>query len=108
MKEGAGLYQQAGSIGLVRRAPHPYTAKVFINWFLSREGQLAFQKIGDGSRGGNSRRIDIPKDMVHPELALRKGVKYFDTNKPKYQVALVDVIRPMAKKIIAERRKRKK
>jgi len=107
-KEGSFMTPRNGALALPKRAAHPNAAKVYINWFLSREGQLAFQKIGDGSRGGNSRRIDIPKDMVHPELALRKGVKYFDTNKPKYQVALVEVIRPMAKKIIAERRKRKK
>lgn len=41
LKEGANLVFGGGTIGLVNRAPHPNAAKLFINWFLSREGQLA-------------------------------------------------------------------
>ena len=43
-KEGGGLVQQFGTVALVNRAPHPNAAKVFLNWFLSREGQSDFQK----------------------------------------------------------------
>ena len=44
-KEGGGLVQQFGTLTLVNRAPHPNAAKVFINWLLSRKGQIALQKI---------------------------------------------------------------
>ena len=43
-KEGGGLVQQFGT-WLVNRAPHPNAAKVFINWLLSRKGQIALQKL---------------------------------------------------------------
>jgi len=77
MKEGAGLIVSGGSISIVNKAPHPNAAKVFINWFLSREGQTAMQTVGAGS--ANSRRIDIPKDMVQPRRLPQPGVRYVDT-----------------------------
>lgn len=76
MKEGAALIVSGGAITLVNRAPHPNAAKVFINWFLSREGQIALQSVGGGST--NSQRIDIPKDMVQPERIPQKGINYLD------------------------------
>jgi len=77
MKEGAGLIVSGGAISIVNRAPHPNAAKVFINWYLSREGQTALQLGGGGT--ANSRRIDIPKDMVQPNRRPQKGVTYIDT-----------------------------
>lgn len=85
LKEGAGLYQQAGSITLVNRAPHPNAAKIFINWFLSPEGQHALQKVFFKSQGSapDSLRIDIPKDNVLPEDRREEGVKYMDMDTPE-------------------------
>jgi ABC-type Fe3+ transport system substrate-binding protein len=80
MKEGAGLVSQYGTMGLVNNAPHPNAAKVFINWFLSREGQLTLQraiaKAGDDAP--DSLRIDISKDDVPAENRRMEGVKYLD------------------------------
>ncbi len=68
---------------MVNRSPHPNAAKVFINWFLSAEGQLTLQrslaKIGDAP---NSLRIDISKDDVPPMDRRVKGVKYLDLETP--------------------------
>lgn len=77
MKEGAGLAPRAGSIVLIKDAPHPNAAKVFVNWFLSRAGQIAVQK-ASRSRGDNSLRIDIPKDDVAKQARRVKGVKYLN------------------------------
>ncbi len=77
MKEGAGLIVSGGGISLVNRPRHPNAAKVFINWVLSREGQIALQSVGGGST--NSRRIDIPKDIIMPSRLPQKGVKYINT-----------------------------
>ena len=44
LKEGAALHTQYGTLGLLNQAPNPNAAKVFINWFLSREGQRTLQK----------------------------------------------------------------
>ena len=51
MKEGVGLSSRVGYVALLNRAPHPNTAKVFINWFLSREGQDAYQRVQFQARG---------------------------------------------------------
>ena len=83
-KEGSSFSAGGGSLSLINQAPHPNAAKVFINWMLSRNGQIALQKLGDPDDPANSRRIDIPKDDVPPENRLQPGVKYFDVVKPEY------------------------
>jgi iron(III) transport system substrate-binding protein len=83
-KEGGSSSAAGGTLGLMSRAPHPNAAKLFINWFLSREGQIAMQKFGRPD-AHNSRRIDIPKDDVDPYNRLEPGKKYFDLAKPEFQ-----------------------
>lgn len=84
MKEGAALTSRQGIVGLVNRAPHPNAAKVFVNWFLSREGQITLLQ-AVASAGGNppdSLRIDVPKDDVLPEDRRIEGVKYIELDVP--------------------------
>ena len=82
-KEGVNLSSAFGSLALMNRAPHPNAAKVFVNWFLSREGQTLFQKVmsmpGDAK---NSRRVDVPKDHIPPDEQRRDKMSYFDTDDP--------------------------
>jgi iron(III) transport system substrate-binding protein len=83
-KEGSSFSAGGGSMGYMNQAPHPNAAKVFINWFLSRKGQMALQRLGDVDDPANSRRIDIPKDDIPPDSRLQPGIKYFDVVKPEY------------------------
>jgi iron(III) transport system substrate-binding protein len=85
-KEGQGLTTGGGSISLVKGAPHPNAAKVFINWFLSRRGQIALQSSNDlyGELPPNSRRIDIPKDMLAPDNRMVEGRTYTDISRSEY------------------------
>lgn len=53
--EGAVTIPAPG-IGVLKNAPHPNAARVFVNWLLSDEGQKAFHQ----PRGGTSIRKDIP------------------------------------------------
>ena len=64
----------------------PNAARVFINWFLSRKGQTALQKSNDlyGELPPNSRRIDIPKDMLPAENRLVEGRKYLDVARHEF------------------------
>ena len=78
MKEGAWISAGGGGVTLLNRAPHPNAAKVFINWLLSREGQLTLQSMEGGA--ANSRRMDIPKDMIPARLRLEEGVNYLDVD----------------------------
>jgi iron(III) transport system substrate-binding protein len=80
-KEGINISSAFGQLALMNRAPHPNAAKVFINWYLSREGQIAFQK--EMSQPGdpkNSRRLDVPKDHVPAQEQRTENLKYFDSD----------------------------
>ena len=83
-KEGSSFSAGGGSVSYMNQAPHPNAAKVFLNWFLSRKGQIALQKLGDVDDPANSRRIDIPKDDIPPDNRMQPGLKYFDVVKPEY------------------------
>ena len=80
--DGAMLTSGAGSIALINRPPHPNAAIVFINWFLSRDGQLAWQKQTDR----NSLRTDIAKNSITnwQERVPQENSNYIFTNLPKY------------------------
>lgn len=105
-KEGQGLTTGGGSLSLVKGGPHPNAAKVFINWFLSRKGQMALQRHQDlyGELPPNSRRIDIPKDGLPPDNMLIEGRKYLDISQAKF--ADLTPIFKLAKEIMAAREKR--
>lgn len=82
-KEGDTISTGSGHIVTFKNAPHPNAAKVYINWFLSRDGQLAWQKL----TGRNSFRTDIPKDMIRykDEQVPKEGGKYLLSSLPQYE-----------------------
>ena len=85
LKEGVGLSSSVGHIALINRAPHPNAAKVFINWFLSREAQATHQKLSFDHKGPvDSLRIDIPKDYIPLTDRRQDGVKYLDLDDQKF------------------------
>ena len=98
-KEGAPLSTTSGNIAMFDRAPHPNAARVLINWLLSREGQIAFQK---KRQGRDSLRIDIPKDDVREDVRRRKGVKYSVLVDPKYMD--IDPVRKLVKEVWRRKR----
>jgi ABC-type Fe3+ transport system substrate-binding protein len=55
LKEGAPSSNGSGVIGIVKGPPHPNAAKVFLNWFLSKEGQELFVKVMRQA----TRRLDV-------------------------------------------------
>lgn len=59
---------------------------MFVNWYLSRKGQMALQNMDDpfGSEYRNSLRIDIPKDAIPVTHRLTEGVRYLDITRPEY------------------------
>jgi iron(III) transport system substrate-binding protein len=86
-REGVGVETRAKTLVMMNKAPHPNAAKLFINWFLSREGQIDFQKISGkfidaGAEG--SLRMDIPKDDIPPRNRLQAGVRYVPQWNPEY------------------------
>jgi iron(III) transport system substrate-binding protein len=85
MKEGVGLSSRVGYIALLNRAPHPNAARVFINWFLSREGQEAYQRVQFHARNAvDSLRIDVAKDYIPVADRRAEGVRYLDVDEQDY------------------------
>jgi iron(III) transport system substrate-binding protein len=58
--EYGGGNVSASGIAVFTKAPHPNAAKVFVNWFLSQEGQMAWTKAHNNPPPRNSRRSDVP------------------------------------------------
>jgi ABC-type Fe3+ transport system substrate-binding protein len=74
-----------GSVALPSQPPHPNAARVFVNWLLSREGQIALQRTTNTPYNSEeSLRTDVPKDLVRNELRRIDGVKYLLVDKPEY------------------------
>ena len=81
MKEGA-LLQMGGSnqIAVMTKPAHPNAQKLYANWWLSREGQKAFQEL---DRDYQSVRTDLPIDPISEERRRRDGVDYVFTDASK-------------------------
>lgn len=66
IKEGYYAGTGSGNLAIMKNAPHPNAAKVFVNWLLSKEGQEAFTK----AMGQPTRRFDVDtkwtKEFGHP------------------------------------------
>ena len=57
-----------GALSVLAKPPHPNAAKLYVNWWLTREGQTHFQQAtADGGKYYTSARTDIPTDMVAPQ-----------------------------------------
>jgi iron(III) transport system substrate-binding protein len=55
LKEGSYVAVGVGAPVLIKNSPSPNAAKVFINWFMSKEGQEVWGK----AHGHASRRVDV-------------------------------------------------
>ncbi len=86
LSEGGTLSSSGGTLSVLQNAPHPNATKVFINWLLSREGQIEVQKGRKGRprTGSNSLRIDIAKNDVPEENKRKEGVDYFDADDSRF------------------------
>ncbi|MEA2659308.1 MAG: hypothetical protein QOF64_1904 [Candidatus Binatota bacterium] len=80
LKEASYEISTSGNSGLalINNAANPNAARVFINWFLSRAGQSAWQatmndKVQEPS---DSMRVDIAKDKVGAPARREEGKKY--------------------------------
>jgi iron(III) transport system substrate-binding protein len=54
-REGAYMSIGSGAVSIIKNAPHPNAAKVFLNWLLTQEGQAVFSE----GLGQATRRFDV-------------------------------------------------
>jgi len=89
LKEGSYITTGNGSLVIPRGAPHPNALRVYVDFFLSPEGQLEFSKAGVVA----SLRRDVPKDHVPDVLVPKEGTPYIDLSAEKYISARKEVTR---------------
>lgn len=70
LEEGTLLAGAGAGFSVLKNAPHPNAAKVFVNWFLSKEGQQIIQDAADKQ----SQRVDVATDKL--TNMRMPGVKY--------------------------------
>ena len=97
-KEGDTISTGSGHIVAFKNGPHPNATKVYLNWFLSRDGQLVWQKL----TGRNSFRTDIAKDMIpyKEEQVPKEGGKYLLSSLPQYED--VKPLRKLVDEVLAQ------
>jgi iron(III) transport system substrate-binding protein len=82
-KEAPGIGSNNGAIVLMNNHPHDNAAKVFINWYLSREGQIAFRQANNTieDETTTSMREDLPASVVPEAARRRKDVDYIEISR---------------------------
>ena len=94
--EEGGAMSTTGSwswIAMMDRAPHPNTAKLFLNWWLTKEGQTAYNTLS-GPGQPPSLREDVPPGVTLPQERRAPGAVYemasLDTSLPDRTTEAVD------------------
>jgi iron(III) transport system substrate-binding protein len=80
LQEGGFVTASNGTISVVKNTPHPNAAKVYLNYLLSNEGQVAWSK----ASGLASLRRDVPRDHIPEILLPQEGASYQETYREKY------------------------
>jgi iron(III) transport system substrate-binding protein len=94
LREGTYLTSGAGSLAVVRNAPHPNALKVYLDYLLSVEGQTEWSR----AAGLASLRRDVPSDHVPSYFTPKEGVQYVDISKERY-VRLRDEVQEYVKSV---------
>jgi iron(III) transport system substrate-binding protein len=85
VKEGSAVSSGTHQLSLLKQAPHPNAAKVYINWLLSKEGQTAQVKHALSP----SLRMDVPeeivKEVMEPWERIQPGKKYIMISQWRYR-----------------------
>jgi iron(III) transport system substrate-binding protein len=84
LKEGTYITGGSGGVALINKAPHPNATKVGLNWLLSREGQIAYQRLFTQGNDG-----PIPCASTFPKIKCRAaiGVPRVTTDVPLSSIA---------------------
>ena len=94
LKEGSDVSSSNGNLAVFNRAPHPNAAKIYANWYLSKEGQTSFAR----ASGYVSSRLDVSTDHAEPWMVPIPGaIKSYGTEaleiRQKVEALVKDVFR---------------
>jgi iron(III) transport system substrate-binding protein len=80
MREGGYVTSGNAVVSVVRHAPHQNAVTVYLDYLLSRDGQLAWSK----AAGYASQRRDVPTDHVNELFIPKEGVTYQQNYSERY------------------------
>ncbi|HEY7063875.1 MAG TPA: extracellular solute-binding protein [Chloroflexota bacterium] len=80
MREGGYVTAGNAVVSVARNAPHPNATAVYLDYLLSRDGQLAWSK----AAGYASQRRDVPTDHVNAIFIPKDGVTYQQNYSERY------------------------
>jgi iron(III) transport system substrate-binding protein len=88
LQEGGVLSAGSATLMIPRNPPHPNAAKLYLNYFLSREGQQIWSKASSLS----SRRVDVSQDHIPDVFVPREGVTYLQDYKESFVTLRDEVV----------------
>lgn len=96
----AVLSPGVGQVALIKNAPHPNAAQLFINWIASKEGLEIYAR----TRGESPTRNDIDELRFLPVAKIpRPEVNYFDISDWEFTVTTKEKIRLHMKELLRTR-----
>ncbi|MBA2690001.1 MAG: extracellular solute-binding protein [Burkholderiales bacterium] len=89
-----------GQVAMMKNAPHPNAAKLFINWIASKKGLEVYAR----ARGESPTRNDIDEASFLPAAKIpRPGTHYFDISDWEFTVTTKEKIRLQMKELLRAR-----
>lgn len=84
-KEGIYMRATQGSLAILTQLPHPHAARLFVNWLLSREGQISYQRHFTRIDPIFSLREDVPVDAATDVYKPDPGDKFMPIYRAEYR-----------------------
>jgi iron(III) transport system substrate-binding protein len=86
--EGTWTTPGSAALNVINGAPHPSATKVYLDWLLGNDAQLAWSK----ASGYPSLRTDVSTQHVPPQMVLREGERYVPDYKEEYVTGQKDEV----------------
>jgi iron(III) transport system substrate-binding protein len=93
------LSSGSGYVGLLKNAPNPNAARLFLNWLISKDGQETYNR----AYGWPSARTDLDDSWAVKETIPQPGLNYLDTDDPNYRRDVEPPLLRQMREILARR-----
>ncbi len=100
IEEGIALGGSTSAVSAINRPSHFNAAKLFVNWYLSKEGQTVISKALEGQ----SARLDVPTDFIPPKSIRQPGGKTYNKDleenllrRPEVEKLAIELFGPLLK-----------
>jgi ABC-type Fe3+ transport system substrate-binding protein len=91
------LTSGSGQVVLIKNAPNPNAARIFINWIASKEGLALYAK---ANRAATTRNDIDEAAFLDPEIIPKPGVKYIDSASWEFTVTQRDEVKARVAEIL--------